>query len=166
MYYQSLSRILFIGLLASSQLQGVGRRDATEGNVNETSRQQNRSDLKGPKGLAIEMLSDTEGVDFNSYLRDAYLSVKKNWFENMPATVQLGEQGINKVELRVLQDGSVPKDFLKMVLSSEHSDIDMASLKSVRDAGPFHHLPEPFSKPYIVLRFTFYYNVPPPKNPQ
>ncbi len=165
MYFQALTRILILALFASSQLHEVDSNVGSAGNNNEVPQQQDGSGLKGTAGLAIEMLSDTEGVDFNSYLRDAYLSVKKNWFANMPPAVEKGQQGINTVELRVLQDGSVPKDFLKMVRSSEKSDFDRASLQGVRDAAPFHHLPEAFSKSYIVLRFTFYYNLPPPRNP-
>jgi TonB family protein len=84
----------------------------------------------------------------------------------MPASLVKGQQGKNIVEFRVLQDGSVPKEFLKIALSSEKSDFDAASLQGVSDAAPFNHLPESFSKPYIVLRFTFYYNLPPPQNPR
>jgi outer membrane biosynthesis protein TonB len=117
-------------------------------------------------GCAITMLSDTEGVDFNSYLRDAYLSVKKRWFANMPPSVEKGQQGTNTVEFRVLQDGTVPKDSLKMTVWSEKSDFDAASVEGIQEGAPFGHLPEKFSKPFIVLRFTFYYNLPVPKNPQ
>jgi hypothetical protein len=157
LYFQALRPILILALLASAQLHGVDGNVGSEGknNNNEVSQQH----------LAIEMLSDSEGVDFNSYLRDAFYSVKKNWFANMPPSVEKGQQGINTVEMRVLQDGSVPKDFLKMVRSSEKGDFDSASLQGVRDSIPFHNLPDAFSKSYIVLRFTFYYNIPPPKNP-
>ncbi len=124
-----------------------------------------RNSQKGTAGAAIEMRSDTEGVDFNSYLRELYLSVKKSWFANMPPSLERGEQGVNAVEFRVLQDGSVPKDSLKMVFGSAKSDLDAASFQAIREAAPFKHLPEPFARPYIVLRFTFYYNAPVPRNP-
>jgi hypothetical protein len=84
----------------------------------------------------MEMPTDTERVDFNSYLRDVYLSVKKRWLTKLPPSIEKGQQGKNTVEFRVLQDGSVPRDSLKMVLSSEKSDFDSASLQGVRDA---HH---------------------------
>ena len=111
----------------------------------------------------VAMLSDSEGVNFNEYLRGVYLSVKKSWFENMPATVSLGNQGINSVEFRILQNGSVPQDFVRMVRKSKKSDLDAASLRAVRGAGSFSHLPLKFSQPFIALRFTFYYNIKPPK---
>ena len=36
------------------------------------------------------MLTDTEGIDFNDYLRRVYLAVRGNWYAVMPASVQLG----------------------------------------------------------------------------
>jgi TonB family protein len=165
MYFQSLNRILVSALLAATQFHGVDSSVGSKSNNNEVPQQQNGSDSKGTAVCAIEMLSDTEGVDFNSYLRDVYYSVKKTWFGNMPPSVEKGQQGTNTFEFHVLQDGSVPKDSLKMVQTSDKSDLDAASLQGIREAMPFHHLPEQFSKPYIVLRFTFYYNLRPPRNP-
>lgn len=108
----------------------------------------------------LEMLSDTEGVDFNAYLREVYLSVKKRWFANMPPSVEKGQQGSNTVEFRVLRDGNVPKDYSRIVIRSEKSDFDAASLQAIREAAPFSHLPEKFSQSFIMLRITFYYNIP------
>ncbi len=162
MFFQPISRISVLALLASMQFYSLESNAAFKNN-NDVPQQQNGSVPRGAAG--IEMRTDTEGVDFNSYLRDVYISVKKRWFANMPPSVEKGQQGKNTVEFHVLQDGSVPRDSLKMVLSSEKSDFDSASLQGVREASPFNHLPASFSKPYIVLRFTFYYNLPIPRNP-
>jgi outer membrane biosynthesis protein TonB len=110
----------------------------------------------------MEMLTDTGGVDFNSYLRELYISVKKRWFANMPPSIEKGQKGINAVEFRVTQDGHLAKEFPKIVFGSE-SDFNAASLQAVREAAPFNHLPGKFSKPFIEVRFTFYYNVAPPR---
>jgi len=83
----------------------------------------------------------------------------------MPASFEKGQQGTNAVEFHVLKDGSIPTDSIKMVVSSENIDFDAASLQAVQGAAPFNHLPEKFSKPFIALRFTFYYNVSVPRNP-
>jgi len=128
--------------------------------------QQNAPASRAAARCAVTMLSDKEGVDFNSYLRDAALSVNRRWFANMPPSIEKGQQGTNTIEFQVLQDGTVPKDFLKMTMRSGKSDFDAASFEGIQEAAPFGHLPEKFSKPFIVLRFTFYYNLPVPKNPQ
>jgi outer membrane biosynthesis protein TonB len=111
----------------------------------------------------IELLTDTEGLDFKPTLRELYRSVKEKWLSNMPPSVQLGNQGVNSIVFRVLRDGSIPKEFVKMAYRSGKDDFDAASLQSVREAGPVSHLPEKFSQPFILLRFTFYYNISPPK---
>jgi TonB family protein len=126
--------------------------------------QQNGSVVKAHAACAIQLLSDTQGVDFNSYLRDVYVSVKHRWFASMPPSIEKGQEGKNIVEFHVLQDGGIVKDSLKMVLSSGKSDFDAASLQGIREAAPFNHLPDKFSQPFIELRFTFYYNLAMPQN--
>jgi TonB family protein len=111
----------------------------------------------------IQLLSDTEGVDFGSYLHAIYISVRDRWRAGMPPSVESGQQGRNTVQFRVQKDGTVPEDFLKLVFSSEKKDLDEASLQAVRKAAPFSHLPEAYSQPFIVLRLTFYYNSAPKK---
>src|SRR6516164_8272229 len=69
-------------------------------------------------GCGIDMLTETEGVDFKSYIREVYLSVKKSWFASMPPSVGKGQQGVNAVEFRILQNGNVPNDFLKVTSGS------------------------------------------------
>jgi outer membrane biosynthesis protein TonB len=159
------TRILILPLIALlHSVVLLGNATMKEGYVDPP--QQNGPNSRATAGCAITMLSDTEGVDFNSYLRDAYLSVKKRWFSNMPTSVEKGQQGTNTVEFRVLQGGTIPKDSIKMTVRSEKSDFDAASVEGIQEAAPLGHLPEKFSKPFIMLRFTFYYNLSVPKNPQ
>lgn len=162
MSFRTASRLSVVGLLFFASFQTI----ATATFLIKDGPQQNGPVAKGHAGCAIQMLSDTQGVNFNSYLRDVYLSVRKCWFANMPPSVEKGQQGTNSFEFHVLQDGSVPKDSLKMVLSSDKNDFDAASLQGIREAVPFSHLPEKFAQPSIVLRFTFYYNLPIPQTPK
>jgi TonB family protein len=113
----------------------------------------------------VQMLTATQGVDFNGYLLTVYLEVKKNWFATMPASVQLGDQGQNSVQFRILKDGTIPDDAVKLVLTSGKKPLDDASLRAIRKAGPFANLPEQYSGRFIELRFNFYYNST-PSNPQ
>jgi TonB family protein len=118
---------------------------------------------KATAGADIEMRTDTEGVDFGPYMKSLYMSIKREWFAGMPPSVEKGEKGTVTVQFRVLRDGKVPEDFLKVVFSSEKKDLDEASLQAVRKAAPFDHLPEKYSQPFIELRMTFQYNVAPQK---
>jgi TonB family protein len=160
MSFRTISRLSVVGLLFFASSQTI----ATATFPNDDAPQSSGSVSKGKTaGCTIEMLSDTKEVDFNPYLRELYVSVKKYWYMVMPRSVLLGEQGMNGVEFHVLQDGSVPKDSLKLVLVSGKTSLDDASLHAVRKAAPFSHLPEKFPQPFIELRFTFYYNLPMPQ---
>jgi outer membrane biosynthesis protein TonB len=75
-------------------------------------------------------------------------------------------KGKNTVKFRILRDANIQKDSLKMIASSQKSELDTTSLGAVRETAPFGHLPENFSEPFIVLRMTFYYNLLPLMEPK
>jgi TonB family protein len=111
----------------------------------------------------IEMLTPTEGVNFNSYIHNVYLMTKKRWMANLPPLVKSGESGKNVVQFRILRDGTVPKETCVIADSSKHDDLDDASLSVIRGAAPFGKLPDGFTADYIELRIGFSYNVGPPQ---
>lgn len=124
-----MTRILLVMLLSSNQCHALlGSAEPPP---------QNGSAFKGIAGCAIELRTDTERVHFNDYLHHAYFSVKKHWFAEMPGSLAKGQQGINAIEFHTLQDGSVPKDSVKMVTSSGKCDFDAASLQAIQEAPPF-----------------------------
>ena len=118
----------------------------------------------GTAGAGIQMLTDTEGVDFNDYLRRVYITVKQNWFAVMPASVQLGDQGVVSLQFKIMRDGSVPDGDPRRVFGSGKEPLDRAAVSSIRASNPFPTLPPQFKGPYIELRFTYYYNLPIPVN--
>lgn len=116
----------------------------------------------GTAGAGVEMLTDTQGVDFNDYLRRVYITVKQNWFSVMPASVQLGDQGVVSLQFKIMRDGSVPDGDPQRVFGSGKEPLDRAAVSSIRASNPFPQLPSAFKGPYIELRFTYYYNMPIP----
>lgn len=158
MRIETLRRIFVIALLASIPF--CAARTA----VYSSSAIEQAKDSPPPRPVAsIELLTPTEGVDFNGYLRNVYGTTKKGWLARMPASVAQGLKGVNSVEFRILQDGTVPKEFMKFKTRSGKADLDDASVAGIRDAAPFARLPADFTAPYIELRFTFYYNLEPPQ---
>ena len=119
---------------------------------------------RGSASGGLEMLTDTQGVDFNDYLQRVYLRVKQNWFSVMPASVQLGDQGVVSLQFKIMKDGSVPPGDPAQVFSSGKEPLDRAAYSSIRASNPFQPLPSAFSGPYIELRFTYYYNLQPPNH--
>jgi outer membrane biosynthesis protein TonB len=116
---------------------------------------------RGTVGAGIEMLTPTEGVDFNDYLARVYQSVKRNWFAVMPASVELGDKGVVSLQFRIMKNGGVPDGEPVKVFGSGKEPLDRAAISSIRTSNPFEPLPPAFSGPYIELRFTYYYNLQP-----
>ena len=108
----------------------------------------------------MEMLTDPQGVDFQSYLQRVYVTVKRNWFAVMPGSVELGERGIVVLTFRIMQNGSVPSDEPVIQRNSGKEPLDRAAFSSVRASNPFEPLPAQFKGPYIELRYTYLYNIP------
>lgn len=118
---------------------------------------------RGTAGAGVEMLTDTQGVDFNDYLRRVYITVKQNWFSVMPASVQLGDQGVVSLQFKIMRNGSVPDGDPQRVFGSGKEPLDRAAVSSIRASNPFQPLPPQFKGDYIELRFTYYYNLPIPQ---
>ena len=116
---------------------------------------------RGQAYAGIEMLTPNEGVDFNDYLNRVYVTVKRNWFAVMPASVELGDKGVVSLQFKIMKDGSVPNDDPRRVFGSGKDPLDRAAISSIRSSNPFEPLPPAFSGPYIELRFTYYYNLQP-----
>jgi outer membrane biosynthesis protein TonB len=112
-------------------------------------------------GIGPEIISDTQGVDFNDYLARVYQSVKRNWFAVMPASVELGDKGVVSLQFKIMKNGGVPDGEPVTVFGSGKEPLDRAAISSIRASNPFEPLPPAFSGPYIELRFTYYYNLQP-----
>ena len=124
------------------------------------------SGIPGASGQAqafgnMEMLTPTEGVDFNDYLHRVYITVKRNWFSVMPESVRLGDKGVVALQFRIMRNGTVPDGEPVRLAGSGKEPLDRAAVSSIRASNPFEPLPSQFSGPYIELRFTYYYNLQP-----
>lgn len=111
---------------------------------------------------AIDVLSNTQGVNFGPYLKDVKDAVRKNWYRVIPLSVQMGRQGKVCIEFIILRDGRVKG----MTLSSTSGDValDRAAWAGITASDPFAPLPNEFTGQYLKLRFHFYYS--PSKNTQ
>ena len=78
------------------------------------------------------MLSDREGVDFTPYLSSVFKSINQHWLARMPVSVHLGASGQNSVTFRVMTDGSLPKEFLKLESGSGKDLLDELVCKQFR----------------------------------
>jgi len=106
----------------------------------------------------LEVLSDTQGVDFGPYLSRVIQAVRMNWYNIIPEAARppLLERGKVSIEFAILPDGRVAG--LKYTLSSGDVALDRAAWGGITASNPFAPLPSEFHGPYLALRFHFYYN--------
>jgi TonB family protein len=110
-----------------------------------------------PKGVMgpMEVLSDTQGVDFGPYLQRVLHDVKENWYRIIPESAMM-KKGKVTLEFAILKDGSVAG--LKVVSTSGDVALDRAAWGGISGSNPFPPLPTEFTGQYLALRFRFYYN--------
>jgi TonB C terminal len=117
---------------------------------------------RGGPGMqpGLSILTPTDGVDFSSYIQRLLATVKRNWYAVMPESAYLGEKGIVSLTFRINQDGSVPPPDPNLERTSGREPLDNAAMSSIRMSNPFEPLPSQYKRPYLELRFIFFYNLP------
>jgi len=106
----------------------------------------------------LEILSDTQGVDFGPYFRQMVQEVRTNWYAAIPkaAYPPLREKGMVVLRFRILKDGSVAE--LKFVCRSGDVALDRAAYAGISKSSPFSPLPREFHGDSLDFRMTFAYN--------
>jgi hypothetical protein len=106
-----------------------------------------------------EILTDTMGVDFGSYLTRITKIVRQNWYDLMPPSVYppILKQGRLSIEFAIQKDGKVSG--MKEHTSSGDVALDRAACGSIIASTPFPPLPTEFPGNTLGLRFAFYYNL-------
>lgn len=104
---------------------------------------------------ALDILSDTQGVDFGPYLQRILQDVRENWYHLIPQSAEM-KKGKLAIEFAITKDGQVAD--MKLVASSGDIALDRPAWGSITASNPFPPLPSNFTGPYLALRFRFYYN--------
>jgi TonB family protein len=103
----------------------------------------------------LDILSDTEGVDFSPYLQGVLTVVRKNWYNLIPESAEF-KKGKLAIEFAVNKDGQVVD--MRLVASSGDVALDRPAWGSITNSNPFPALPAEFKGHYLALRFRYYYN--------
>lgn len=104
---------------------------------------------------ALEILSDTQGVDFGPYLQRILQDVRENWYHLIPQSAEM-KKGKLMIDFAITKDGQVAD--MKLSASSGDVSLDRPAWGSITGSNPFPPLPTEFTGPYLSLRFRFYYN--------
>jgi TonB family protein len=103
----------------------------------------------------VEVLTDTQGVDFIPYLQKVISVVRKNWYAAIPVDVHT-KKGKMAIEFTVARNGSI--SHLRLVASSGDTSLDRAAWKGIIASNPLPPLPDGFTGKSITLPFPFSYN--------
>src|SRR5229473_4107763 len=98
---------------------------------------------------ALEILSDTQGVDFGPYLQRILQEVKANWDRLIPESAEM-TKGKLSIEFAITKDGQVAG--MKLVATSGDPPLDRAAWCGITASNPFPPLPTDFKGPYLALR--------------
>jgi outer membrane biosynthesis protein TonB len=118
------------------------------------------SGSKSGAGTGMEILSDTQGVDFDAYLRRLLSDVRRTWIPLIPeeARPPLNKRGITQVRFTILPDGRLGAMHLDG--STHDTAIDRAAWGAIVGVGTYQALPAAY-KGNLELRISFYVNTEP-----
>jgi TonB family protein len=113
--------------------------------------------LYGAEGRvgAIEVLSNTQGVDFGPYSQELFADIRRNWYRLTPAYAR-AMKGKLTIDFPVLPDGRIGT--MKLVSSSGDDSLDRSAWEGIKAASPFPALPKAFTGQSLMMRVRFLYN--------
>ena len=116
---------------------------------------------RGQQGGAkqgVQILSDTQGVDFGKYLQRLLGDVRRNWLPLIPeeARPPLNKQGITGVRFTIQPDGKISA--MHLDYSTHDVAMDRAAWGSITGLGAAQPLPKEFHGPNLELRIEFRIN--------
>ncbi len=106
---------------------------------------------------AMEIVSDTLGVDFGPYMKRLHVVVQNRWDVLIPpvALPPVMKKGTVVLEFSILKDGTVSG--LRVISSSGDEALDRAAYGAIL-TGKLPQLPPVFTGDYLTLHARFYYN--------
>jgi TonB family protein len=112
---------------------------------------------------SVEILSDTRGIDFGSYIQRLRYRIQRYWETLIPpvALSPSNKSGTVTIEFVIARDGKVQG--MKLINSSGSVALDQAAWHGITEAEPLPILPLEFKDDYLQLRCNFSYNPPPAK---
>jgi hypothetical protein len=110
----------------------------------------------------VEVLSDTQGVDFSSWLQRWHWETEHTWDPLIPDEVNppILKSGMVAISFKVLPNGRLMDGSLVLEGRSGDSALDRAAWGALTGSN-YPPLPRDFHGPYLELRAFFLYNMEP-----
>lgn len=110
----------------------------------------------------VQVLSDTQGVDFSSWLQRWHYETERTWDPLIPDEVNppLLKSGMVAIRFKVLPNGRLMDGSLVLEGRSGDTALDRAAWGALTGSS-YPSLPKDFHGPYLELRAYFLYNMQP-----
>lgn len=110
----------------------------------------------------VEVLSDTQGVDFNSWLMRWHRETERTWDPLIPDEVNppILKSGTVAIRFKVLPNGRLMEGSMVLEGRSGDTALDRAAWGALTGSN-YPPLPREFHGPYLELRAIFMYNMQP-----
>jgi TonB family protein len=108
----------------------------------------------------VQVLSNTEGVDFGAWLARWHYVTERTWDPLIPDEVNppISKSGVVAIRFKVLPNGQVTD--MQLEGRSGDSALDRAAWGAISGSS-YQPLPRNFHGPYLELRAFFFYNLQP-----
>ncbi|MFP5277546.1 MAG: energy transducer TonB [Acidobacteriota bacterium] len=112
----------------------------------------------------VQVLSDTQGVDFSAWLRAWHYETERTWDPLIPDEVNppILKSGMVAIRFKVLPNGRLMDGSLVLEGRSGDVALDRAAWGALTGSS-YPPLPKAFHGPYLELRAWFLYNMQPPQ---
>jgi outer membrane biosynthesis protein TonB len=113
----------------------------------------------------VQVLSDTQGVDFSSWLLRWHRETERTWDPLIPEEVNppILKKGAVVVRFKVLPSGRLMDGSMVLEGRSGDTALDRAAWGALTGSS-YPPLPREFHGPYLELRAIFLYNMEPPNH--
>jgi len=110
-------------------------------------------------GSGVDILSDTQGVNFQPYLQRIIRLIYQQWIPLLPEESRppLNKRGTTQIRFTINADGTVAAMHLDG--STHDTALDRAAWGSITGVGQFPPLPKQFRGPNLELRIHYLVNV-------
>ncbi len=112
----------------------------------------------------VEILTDTQGVDFGPWLKEWHSETERTWQPLIPVEVNSPklEQGKVVIRFQVLPNGRLKEGSMVLEGRSGYTALDRAAWGALM-GSKYPSLPNDFHGPYLEIRAHFLYNMEQPR---
>ena len=118
--------------------------------------------MEGAGSGGVQVLSDTQGVDFSSWLLRWHRETERTWDPLIPDEVNppIYKKGAVVIRFKVLPSGRIMDGSMVLEGRSGDTGLDRAAWGALTGSN-YAPLPHEFHGPFLELRAIFLYNMEP-----